>query len=312
MKSSNQFPLYPHTLVTQKKSKIRIASRKIYIDASPEIYLFIVDAMKRINQNQQVNVEKEWNSYSERLSSTLMIGTKRIYSVRISTNWHSGKSHLVYKVDWDLLNRQLDRKTKGIVRELKKNPNVGLGLLYDTLAWNYVRASSVARRDNNRNLLRVKSGIRETEDWKILEVKVQLIHEVCMDLESRFPTNSFFEISKRLQKYTQELDFKGFLLTLRELLDRIFPLMMIKTFIIKTGNSPRLLETSYFRHLNYLLEIGWRDKKGGRRRLNLDKQDIQKASDSFFRVINSFNLVMKDQSFDIGNLEKAFHSMAGS
>ena len=308
MKLSERFPLHPLSLVSPPQSKVKIASRKIYVDVSPDLYLFVMDMVRKINEGSKVDVQNEWTSYSKSLQSRLMLGARSIYSVSLSTSWHSGKSHILHRVNWSLLDRQLENNAKETVRDLKRNPNVGLGLLYDALALNYIKALSVARWDSKRNLSRKKTGLRDTVDWKTLEEKVRAIREVCIELEKQFPTNSFFELSNRLYKYIYELDFKGFFLTLREILDRILPLLLLRSFISVKRVSPRLMVPYYFIYLNYLLDKGWRNRKAGQRRPSLANGELLKASESFAQAVNSFNLIRKDQSFDSANLEKAFQS----
>lgn len=308
MKLSDRFPLHPLSLVSPPQSKVKIASRKIYVDVPPELYLFVVDIVRRINEGSKVDVQKEWTSHSKSLQSRLMLGVRNIYNVSLSANWRSGKSHILYKVNWRLLDRQLENKAKEVVRELKRNPNVGLGLLYDPLALNYVKALSVARWDNKRNLSREKTGLRDTVDWKTLKEKARVIQEVCIQLEKQFPTHSFFELSNRLNKYIYELDFKGFFLTLREILDRIFPLLLLREFISIEKVNPKLIVSYYFIYLNYLLEKGWRNRNSGQRRPSLKNGVLPVASKNFVQSVNSFNLIRSDQSFDVANMENAFQS----
>jgi hypothetical protein len=61
MRLSELFPTYPIQVVTPRGSKVRIASRKIYVDLTYEFWSFISEVHSKINEseNPQETFRKE-------------------------------------------------------------------------------------------------------------------------------------------------------------------------------------------------------------------------------------------------------------
>ena len=150
MKPSEFLPLYGH-MRTPPNSKIKVGSRRLYLDVDPSIYYFIARVVIDMNNDRMVNISTEWRKELAN-NKNLVIGKRAIYKVFSKKNWQNDVFQIEYTVDWNLLLRRLETKSKDIIRNLKHNPNIGMGILYDELASNFM------------NLKGLKNSYKVTKD----------------------------------------------------------------------------------------------------------------------------------------------------
>ncbi len=304
MRASEKFPIYQLSISSPKKSMITIGSRKVYIDVSPEVYLFIAEVVKDINEGKNVNIKALWKNRCLKENS-LMLGKRQIY--KIYTKKSSIKNQINYSVNWNLLERKLEKMAEDKMRDLKDNPNIGLGILYSHLALNYSRVISVAFSDSKRNMKFLKTGMRQTNDWASLNNSLSKMARMCNSIETRFPSNSFFELSNRLEKYVYDLDFNGFYYTLRELFERLFTILFISVVLKKENINEKASGPLYSIYINYLLQLEEKNKGARIKRIHIDKKKIlNTVTHSFKQSIDTYKLLNSDFSWNTTNMIKAF------
>jgi len=71
MRLSELFPTYPIQVVTPRGSKVRIASRKIYVDLPYEFWNFILEVHSKMNESKSPQ-----ETFQEELKNFILI--KRI------------------------------------------------------------------------------------------------------------------------------------------------------------------------------------------------------------------------------------------
>lgn len=308
MKPPDFLPKFGH-MRTPPKSKVKIGSRKLYLDADPSVYYFIAKVVKDINNGKGVNVKTEWKK-ELRINKNLCIGKRAVFSVFSKKPWQNDSSQIDYSVNWNLLLRSLEIKSRGIVENLKRNPNIGLGILYDELASKYVKFKSLANsyvsvKDNAKQIL----GIRQTSDWKELEQAITRVSELFYEIETRFPTDSFFELQGRLYRYARDLDFNGLYYTLRETLDRIFPILFILAILKKQNIGNRSSSTLlYLLYLNYTLREYWKNSGQKPKRINIDNKNFDNVSKEFSDSVANYNLFNTNGSLNFDQWNKAIEN----
>lgn len=293
---------------THPKSKTKIGSRKLYLDVNPEVYVFITQLIGAINSGQKTDVDSKWK---QQLKShkEFYIGRKPIYSVFCKLDRYNARTQIQYTVNWDLLLRSLETLSKGMISDLKKNPNIGLGILYNLLARNYIKLTSIASPLHIfRDISKQKLGMRQTGDWTLIRESIKRISDLIYKIEVKFPTDSFFELSDRLYRYATDLDFNGLYYTLRELLDRLFPVLFVHAVIRKERLDLKLAPTFFSLYLNYMLKELWGNKGNARRGRHIEKlTEFERISQEFVDKVKNRNLINGDGSPNFANWDKAFN-----
>lgn len=308
MKLSDSFPVYPYSLVTPKGSKVKIGTRKIYADIDPEVYHFIYNVVHEISKGRKINVKKEWNA-KVKSNSNLLYGEKKIITIFRYKDTANGIDQIRYKINWDLLEMKLENESKNIVDEIKKNPNIGLGILYDKLSYNYYENRKSTRSSPYVSIRKIKIRMKNMRDYVELKGMKEKIREICYKIEEKYPTDSFLELSNRLNEYILNLDFNGIYYTLRELSERLFPILFVNA-IVRLNKRDNIAVTSlYLIYLNYSIREFWRDKGKRPKRLHIeDRKSLEKPSIDLLNKVNSYGLINVNGSLNIAGIDTALES----
>jgi hypothetical protein len=79
MKPAEYLPLYGF-IKTPQKSKIYIGTRKLYLDVNPEVYNFMINIVKQINNEEKINVDEKWKEELKNYQE-FFVGKKPIFKV---------------------------------------------------------------------------------------------------------------------------------------------------------------------------------------------------------------------------------------
>ncbi|MEM3808237.1 MAG: hypothetical protein QW413_06575 [Nitrososphaerota archaeon] len=265
--------------------------------------------MSKINSKENPDIKPEWNKFL-RNHSELKFQNKPLYQVFLKKNWHNGGKLLQYSINWTLLEKKLEEDSKDIISELKKNPNIGLGILYDRLAYNYFRMRRAGTVYINEELKRTKFRMQNSRDGFILKNEINYISELCKKIEERYPTDSLFEISNRLQYYAEAVDFSGLYFTLRELLDKLFPIIFIFAMAkYKKILDGKVIVSLYHFYVNYMVREYWRNKGCKPKKVSIDKKNtFLKVSDDFLATIKTYSILNTGGSWNPSNIDKALNN----
>lgn len=304
MSLSDSFPIYSYHLVTPKGSKIKISTRKVYVDVAPDVYFFIFDTINKFNRGKKINVKILWNRKSQK-NNNLNLEGKNIYTIFLNKNSITGKTQISYRVNWKLLQAKLEKESEDIVKELKTNGKVRLEILYDRLASNYFKIRNSTASYSTINLRRLKIKMQHNKDFDELIQHGENIKKISTLIEQKYPTDSFYELSNRLSEYINNLDFNGIYYTLREFSERLLPILFLNA-IVKTDNLDKRIAISFYMvYLNYSIDKVWRNKgKISNNYINSSK-DFIKISNNFLGEIKTNRLVKDDGGLDWENINSA-------
>jgi hypothetical protein len=303
MNPAEYLPLYGF-IKTPRNSKIYIGTRKLYLDVNPELYNFMINIVKQINNGEKINIDEKWKEELKN-HQEFFVGKKPIFKVflkKVGVN----KQKIFYQVNWNLLLKNLEIKSQNIIDRLKRNPNIGLGILYDELASNYMMLKGLGNL-YPKELSKQKLGLRETEDFIEMEYYLEKFYYIVNNLEKRFPSDSFFDLYWRLNQYVYNLDLNGLYYTLRETLERLFPILFVKVIQKKSKLNDRALISFYFLYLNYTLKAYWKEKGSRPKSLYISKKkDLNETIKQFLDNVEKYKLLKEDYTPDFDKWELAF------
>lgn len=195
-----------------------------------------------------------------------------------------------------------------IIELIKKNSNADLGILYNRLASDYMKIRENTISWPKVDLNQLKSEMHYLRDFDEFKRNGFEIGELCIEIEKKYPIDSFIELSNRINGYTYNLDFNGIYYTLRELSDRLFPILLVNSLVKMQKLETRFAISLYIIYLNYLITKFWNVKTQKIKKINLEKnKDLKDFSNKFFCNIKSKKLLKKDGSVNFDNLNNVLN-----
>jgi hypothetical protein len=167
MRLSEFFPTYPIQIVTPRGSKVRIATRKIYVDLPYEFWDFISEVFPKINESknpQETFKEEKEKFYSDKKDR---ITFNNVYLGKLSlgpSKWTT-KLLLRLKVNWPVFIEYLEDKAQKLISEIEKE-GYNIREVYNEIIDNFTRSIPIESIKSNMPILRFNTD--ELEKFKKL------------------------------------------------------------------------------------------------------------------------------------------------
>jgi hypothetical protein len=116
------FPLYPLSLKSPPKAKIKFGTRDLYVDFPRQAYHFMELAMYKATKSDLTadEVKEEWKKFLQDNKDFLTFKGKPFASVSLLFTPFSEKSFLKLGVKWDLFTEYLEQEARNFLSEMEK------------------------------------------------------------------------------------------------------------------------------------------------------------------------------------------------
>jgi len=117
------FPVYPLTLRSRPKSKVKFGTRRLYVDLPWPVYHFMgweAERSKNVDLTSS-DVKRDWKEFLQQYKSFFIFNGKPLVSVSLRSDKFSGKKFLVLIIRWNLFVEYLENKAKNILFDVKKD-----------------------------------------------------------------------------------------------------------------------------------------------------------------------------------------------
>ncbi|MEM2174665.1 MAG: hypothetical protein QXI58_03460 [Candidatus Micrarchaeia archaeon] len=122
--------MYPLTLITPRKSKIKFGTRHLYVDLPWQAYYFLQLIMRKAIE-VELNTEEvkwKWKKFLQDNKAFLTFHNKSLITISlrpISFGWIDEKrKYLRLDVKWDLFIEYLEEKANRLLLEVEKEGNI--------------------------------------------------------------------------------------------------------------------------------------------------------------------------------------------
>jgi len=198
MRLSELFPTYPIQVVTPRGSKVKIATRKIYVDLPYEFWDFILEVLPKINESknpQETFKEEKEKFYSDKRDR---ITFNNVYLGKLllhPTAWTT-QLLLKLKVNWPVFLEYLEDKAQKLISEIEKKGS-NIREVYNEIIDNFTRSIPIESIKSNMPIL-------------------------------RFNTDEFEKFKKLVKWLREEQAIRNYLLTLKQAVEGIAKITKLK------------------------------------------------------------------------------------
>jgi N-glycosylase/DNA lyase len=188
MRLSEFFPTYPIQIVTPRGSKVRIATRKIYVDLPYEFWDFISEVFPKINEskNPQETFQEELKKfYSDKKDR---ITFKNVYHGKLSLGTSKWTTQLLLKlkVNWPVFLEYLEDKAQKLISEIEKEGS-NIREVYKEILENFFRISAIVPepslgRFNIYELEKFKKLVRQLQEEQTIQNYLSVLNQTIKDI----------------------------------------------------------------------------------------------------------------------------------
>jgi len=188
MRLSEFFPTYPIQIVTPRESKVRIATRKIYVDLPYEFWDFISEVFPKINEseNPQETFQEELKKfYSDKKDR---ITFKNVYLGKLSLGTSKWTTQLLLKlkVNWPVFLEYLEDKAQKLISEIEKEGS-NIREVYKEILENFFRISTIVPepslgRFNIYELEKFKKLVRQLQEEQTIQNYLSVLNQTIKDI----------------------------------------------------------------------------------------------------------------------------------
>jgi N-glycosylase/DNA lyase len=188
MRLSEFFPTYPIQIVTPRGSKVRIATRKIYVDLPYEFWDFISEVFPKINEskNPQETFQEELKKfYSDKKDRVTF---KNVYLGKLSLGTSKWTTQLLLKlkVNWPVFLEYLEDKAQKLISEIEKEGS-NIREVYKEILENFFRISAIVPepslgRFNIYELEKFKKLVRQLQEEQTIQNYLSVLNQTIKDI----------------------------------------------------------------------------------------------------------------------------------
>jgi len=179
MSLSELFPCYPIGMKSPKRAKIKIASRKIYVDLPYIFWYFISDVCYKISISKSEEphdiFKREWEAFisDEKIRNIAYFNNKLLATVSLASHSLTTKLLLKLRVRWPLFFEYLENKAQEVVSKIEVDGS-NIREVYNEILDNYfVLTSIIPRLEYGRfdafNLKNFEKLMRRLGEDKIIQ-----------------------------------------------------------------------------------------------------------------------------------------------
>ncbi|MDT7892539.1 MAG: hypothetical protein RQ952_07420 [Thermoproteota archaeon] len=167
MRLSEFFPTYPFQIVTPRGSKVRIATRKIYVDLPYEFWDFISEVLPKINEskNPQETFEEEKEKFYSDKRDRITFNNVYLGKLLLHPTAWTTQLLLKLKVNWPVFLEYLEDKAQKLISEIEKKGS-NIREVYNEIIDNFTRSIPIESIKSNMPILRFNTD--EFEKFKKL------------------------------------------------------------------------------------------------------------------------------------------------
>ena len=188
MRLSEVFPTYPIQVVTPRGSKVKIATRKIYVDLPHEFWDFILEVHSKINESKnpqetfQEEKEKFYSDKKDRITfNNVYLGKLLLHP----TAWTT-KLLLKLKVNWPVFLEYLEYKAQKLISEIEKEGS-NIREVYNEIIKNFFELSPFVpkpeiARFNTYELEKFKKLVRQLQEEQTIRNYLLVLNQTVEDI----------------------------------------------------------------------------------------------------------------------------------
>jgi hypothetical protein len=262
MNLSKIFPSYPLQIVSPRKSNIKIASRRIYVDFPFEYYSFIGEVAYKMSKSKdpQKVFQEELESFNsnEEIKKITNFNNIPLGTISLITTPLTTKLLLKLKINWPIFLQYLESKAQELISKIEEDGSY-IREVYNEILANYFRVAgnyalkqnirfiSSYQLENFKKLLRILGEIHEIQNIlsylrQTIEnirkiVKLEGIELWMLQLES-----DFYEIEKCLEN----IDILSCYFYLRNALENLIKLIVYSDIAKSFNICNEILLLSFF------------------------------------------------------------------
>ena len=253
------FPVYPLTLKSPRKFKIKFGTRRLYVDLPWPSYYFLQVAMSKAVKVglTKEEVKEEWNKFLQHNRDILTFHGKPFISVSLRSTPFSEKEFLRLDVRWRLFNEYLEEKAICFLSKIEKGGE-NIMKVYQEIWSNFFAITGIleppkpgyfpASREIFRKLLKRTGDYYQLErlldDFEGIIVKVEKVMKDKIPSIQLYTTNLIMDI-QHLRTLVDVVNIPAAYLLLRNLLES-FVKLFVYYDIGKFIDNPDLILSSMF------------------------------------------------------------------
>ena len=268
MQWSKIFPCYPFQLRRRRGGKVRIGSRKIYVDLPCIFPLFLNEVAYRYGERgiTEEEFEREWEEWLQQYKSLAYFNGKPIATVYLAPTSFYREPMLCCRVDWEIFFDYLDYVARYVVEQIKEDGKKGLAALYNFIYDNYhalfFYKEPPEPAESSRELENFKRVVRRTGEKNRIENLLNQMEAIAENLEHWYKKNlknQYKEDYSSIELYTLHFksDIRGALKSLENMniIAIYFYLRNILELFIKLLAYMKVAEEFGKEKLNMVLRI---------------------------------------------------------
>ena len=268
MQWSKIFPCYPFQLRRRRGGKVRIGSRKIYVDLPCIFPLFLNEIAYRYGKRgiTREEFEREWDEWLQQYKSLACFNGKRIATIYLVPTSFYREPMLRCRVNWKTFFDYLDYVARDVVGQIKEDGEKGLAALYNLIYDNYyalfLYKEPPEPAESSRELEHFKRVVRRTGEKNKIENLLNQMEAIAENLEHWYKKNlkkQYKEDYPSIELYTLHFksDIRGALKSLENMniIAIYFYLRNILELFIKLLAYMKVAEEFGKEKLNMVLRI---------------------------------------------------------
>jgi len=295
MKWSDIFPFYPLGLGIRKGWKVRIGSRKVYVDLPYVFPLFMGEVAYRYRKMgiTKSDWEKEKNQWFQKYKNLAYFNEKPIAIIQLTVSPFYKRPTLRCMVQWKVFFAYLDNLANKIAQEIKKDGERGLAALYNQIYTNYYEIfygwGIPEFEENPRLLENFKRVVRLTGERDKIEELLRKIGTIAQNLEEFYkedrPSISFYTLHLKMDtngalKSLENVSILPMFFYLRNILEIFIKLFAYMDIADGFEDPDMILRVLYF-YDKEIPEIEKKLKEKIKKKVNLRKGSIRNFKKEF-------------------------------
>lgn len=251
------YPTYPFILTSPRGSKIKVGTRRIYVDLPWQSYYFLQVAMNT-GLSTTEEVREEWHKFLQNNNHSLVFHGEPLVSASLRTNKFSERAILRLDVKWDLFVEYLEENATDLLSEIEKGEenimNVYREILINLFSIIGIRPINPQNFLYTRERERFRKLLRRTGDYSYIKNLLAQLEEIMSQVEKRtinkipsiqlYTTNLIMDI-QHLGALIDVVDIPAAYLLLRNLLEN-FVKLFVYLDIGKSINYPEVILSTMF------------------------------------------------------------------